>query len=235
VKRQTGGRMPCERGGEKAHPPAASTGARRESRDCATARGYQCRLSSSKAGVNTIGRARVASSPRLQIIHLPSSQLRLTTHLAGGRGHIPLVRDCTPTEVGQGSIGNNAESFKWINVCLARRAQMGPIVTKVEDIGKLLTGLETRELQNSLVQNRLVALPLRLCASDSSAVAKLEFMLLAAPGSHLRRGCRSFILWVRRGKIGRDQKRPGTKRRPGPTRDRVQTSDVGIRPLRERG
>ncbi len=53
---------------------------------------------------------------------------------------------------------------------------MGPIVTKVEDIDKLLPGLETRELHNALVENRLVAFPLRLCDSDSSAVAKLEFM-----------------------------------------------------------
>ncbi len=87
-----------------------------------------------------------------------------------------LVRDCTPTEVRQGSVGNNAESFKWINGRRARRAQMGPIVTKVEDIDKLLPGRETRELHNAIVENRLVAFPLRLRDSDSSAVAKLEFM-----------------------------------------------------------
>lgn len=87
-----------------------------------------------------------------------------------------LVRDCTPTEVRQGSSGNNAERFKWINVRLARCAQVGPIVTEVEDIDKLLPGLETREFHNALVEDSLLAFPLRLCDSDSSAVAKLESM-----------------------------------------------------------
>ena len=53
---------------------------------------------------------------------------------------------------------------------------MGPIVTKVEDIDKLLLGFETRKLHNALVESRLVVFPLRLCDSDSSAVAELEFM-----------------------------------------------------------
>jgi hypothetical protein len=53
---------------------------------------------------------------------------------------------------------------------------VGPIVTEVEDIDKLLPGLETREFHNALVEDSLLAFPLRLCDSDSSAVAKLESM-----------------------------------------------------------
>jgi hypothetical protein len=53
---------------------------------------------------------------------------------------------------------------------------MGPIVTEVEDIDKLLPGFETRELHSAFVENSLFAFPLCLYDSDSSAVAKLEFM-----------------------------------------------------------
>jgi len=53
---------------------------------------------------------------------------------------------------------------------------MGPIVTEVEDIDKLLSRLETRELQEALVDNRLVGIRLGIRHSDASAVAELEFM-----------------------------------------------------------
>jgi hypothetical protein len=53
---------------------------------------------------------------------------------------------------------------------------MGPIVTEVEDIDKLLPGLETRERHEALVENRLFVFPLCLGDPDSSAIAKLEFM-----------------------------------------------------------
>lgn len=53
---------------------------------------------------------------------------------------------------------------------------MGPIVTEVEDIDKLLSRLQTRELQDAVVENRLFGFPLSICDSDVSAIAKLEFM-----------------------------------------------------------
>jgi hypothetical protein len=53
---------------------------------------------------------------------------------------------------------------------------MGPIVTKVEDIDKLLPGPEPRELHEALIENRLFVFPLRLADPNPSAVAKLEFM-----------------------------------------------------------
>jgi hypothetical protein len=43
-----------------------------------------------------------------------------------------LVRDYAPTEVWEGSIGNYAERFKWVNGRLARRTYVCPIVTEVE-------------------------------------------------------------------------------------------------------
>jgi len=53
---------------------------------------------------------------------------------------------------------------------------MGPIVTEVEHIDKLLPRLQTRELQDALVENRLFGFPLSLYDSDASAVAQLELM-----------------------------------------------------------
>lgn len=53
---------------------------------------------------------------------------------------------------------------------------MGPIVTEVEDIDKLLPGLETRELHEALVKNRLAVFPFCFGDPDSSAIPKLEFM-----------------------------------------------------------
>jgi hypothetical protein len=53
---------------------------------------------------------------------------------------------------------------------------MRPIVTEVEYIDELFPGLETRELLDSLVKDRLICFPLRHSHSDTSAVGKLEFM-----------------------------------------------------------
>jgi len=53
---------------------------------------------------------------------------------------------------------------------------MGPIVAEIEDIDELLPRLETRELQDALVENRFFVFPLRLCDSYASSIAKLEFM-----------------------------------------------------------
>ncbi len=87
-----------------------------------------------------------------------------------------LVRDCTPSEVWERSIGNKTERFKWIDRRLARCAQMGPIITEVEDIDELLPRLETRQVEDSLVDNRLFDIQLSLRHSDASAVNELEFM-----------------------------------------------------------
>ncbi len=85
-------------------------------------------------------------------------------------------RDCTPTEIWQGSIGKYPERFTRIDWRFARRAKMGPIVAEVEDIDELLLRLETREFQDSLVQNGLFGFRVCLWDSDPRAIAKLEFM-----------------------------------------------------------
>jgi hypothetical protein len=53
---------------------------------------------------------------------------------------------------------------------------MGPIVTEVENIDELLPRLETRELHDALVDNRLICIPLGIHHSDASAVPELEFI-----------------------------------------------------------
>jgi hypothetical protein len=53
---------------------------------------------------------------------------------------------------------------------------MGPIITEVEDIDELLPRLETRQLEGSLVDNRLIDIQLSICHSNASAVTELEFM-----------------------------------------------------------
>ena len=52
---------------------------------------------------------------------------------------------------------------------------MGPVVTKVEDIDELLPRLETRELEDALVENSFVGIPLGIRHSDPSAVSEFEF------------------------------------------------------------
>jgi hypothetical protein len=53
---------------------------------------------------------------------------------------------------------------------------MGPIVTEVKDIDELLARLETGELQDALVDNRLIDIPLGIRHSDPSPVSEFEFM-----------------------------------------------------------
>jgi len=53
---------------------------------------------------------------------------------------------------------------------------MGPIVTEVEDVDELLSGLEPRKLDDTAVLNRLIILPLRISGPDTSAIGKLEFV-----------------------------------------------------------
>ena len=55
---------------------------------------------------------------------------------------------------------------------------MGPIVTKVEDVHELLSGIETCELGEAAVLNWLMTLPLRIRIRhpDTSAIGKLEFV-----------------------------------------------------------
>jgi hypothetical protein len=53
---------------------------------------------------------------------------------------------------------------------------MGPIVTEVEDVDELLSGIETSKLGDAAVLNRLIILPLRIWHPDTSAIGKLEFV-----------------------------------------------------------
>jgi len=53
---------------------------------------------------------------------------------------------------------------------------MGPIVTEVEDVDELLSGLEVRDFQAALVDNRFVDVQFGVHDSDTSPVAQLEFM-----------------------------------------------------------
>jgi hypothetical protein len=49
---------------------------------------------------------------------------------------------------------------------------MGPIVTEIQDIDELLPRLETRELQDALVDTRLFGIR----HSDASPVSEFEFV-----------------------------------------------------------
>ncbi len=53
---------------------------------------------------------------------------------------------------------------------------MGPIVTEVEDVDELLSGLETSKLDDAAVLNTFIILPLRIWHPDTSAIGKPEFM-----------------------------------------------------------
>jgi len=53
---------------------------------------------------------------------------------------------------------------------------MGPIVTEVEDVDKLLSRLETSKLDDAAVLNWLIILPLRIRHPDMSAIGQLEFV-----------------------------------------------------------
>jgi hypothetical protein len=53
---------------------------------------------------------------------------------------------------------------------------MRPIVTEVEDVDKLLSGLETSKPDDTAVLNWLIILPLRIRHPDMSAIGKLEFV-----------------------------------------------------------
>jgi len=53
---------------------------------------------------------------------------------------------------------------------------MGPIVTEVEDVDELLSGLETSKLDVVAVLYWLIVLPLRILHPDTSAIGKLEFV-----------------------------------------------------------
>jgi hypothetical protein len=53
---------------------------------------------------------------------------------------------------------------------------MGPIVTEVEDVDELLSGLETSKHDDTAVLNRLIILPLRIWGPDTSTIGKLEFV-----------------------------------------------------------
>ena len=53
---------------------------------------------------------------------------------------------------------------------------MGPIVTEVEGVDELLSGLETSKLDDAAVLNRPIILPLRVWHPDTGAIGKLEFV-----------------------------------------------------------
>ena len=51
-----------------------------------------------------------------------------------------------------------------------------PIVTEIKDVDKLLSGLETSKLDDAVILNWLIILPLRIWHSNTGAVGKLEFV-----------------------------------------------------------
>lgn len=53
---------------------------------------------------------------------------------------------------------------------------MRPIVTEVEDVDELLSGLETSKLDDAAVLKWLIILPLRIWHPDARAIGKLEFV-----------------------------------------------------------
>jgi len=72
---------------------------------------------------------------------VPELRIRWKRSLAivSARRPAVLIRNRAPTEIGERPIGNEADSFKWIDRRVADRAQMGPIVPEVEDIDELLS------------------------------------------------------------------------------------------------
>lgn len=53
---------------------------------------------------------------------------------------------------------------------------MGPIVTEVEDVDELFSGLETSQLDDAAVLDWRIIWPLRIWHPDTSAIGKLEFI-----------------------------------------------------------
>ena len=53
---------------------------------------------------------------------------------------------------------------------------MGPVVTEIEDVDELLSGLETSKLDETAILNWLVIAPLRIWHSNTGAVGKFEFV-----------------------------------------------------------
>ena len=53
---------------------------------------------------------------------------------------------------------------------------MGPVVTEVEDVDELFSGLETGKPDDAAVLNWLMILPLRIWDPDTSPIGKLEFV-----------------------------------------------------------
>src|SRR5439155_8969958 len=53
---------------------------------------------------------------------------------------------------------------------------MGPVVTEIEDVDELLSGLETSKLDDAAILNWLVIAPLRIWHSNTGAVGKFEFV-----------------------------------------------------------
>lgn len=52
---------------------------------------------------------------------------------------------------------------------------MGPIVTEVENVDELLSGLEKGKLDDAAVLNWIIILPVRIWHPDTSTIGKLEF------------------------------------------------------------
>ena len=53
---------------------------------------------------------------------------------------------------------------------------MGPVITEVEEIDELFPLLETSQVEDSLVDNRLIDIPLRIEHSNAGAITELELM-----------------------------------------------------------
>lgn len=87
-----------------------------------------------------------------------------------------LVGDIAPAVVWERAIGDDPDSLNRINGRVSHRAQVGPVITEVEDVDKLFTGLEPRQQNLAFVEDWLVRISVRICNSDSSAVGKLELV-----------------------------------------------------------
>jgi hypothetical protein len=82
---------------------------------------------------------------------------RLTLTLVPAPRPAVLVRNLSPAEVWDGSVRNHAEGIHRIDDGRrAHCAQMGPLVTEVEDINELFARLEARQGDPSRIYDRVI-------------------------------------------------------------------------------
>ena len=86
-----------------------------------------------------------------------------------------LIWDVSPTEVRQRGVCYHAENLKRINTGLDDGSQVSPVVTEIEHIDELMSGLKLRQMLPGFVEDAIVV-HIRVRCADSRAVRELEFV-----------------------------------------------------------